>query len=81
MRKTLEDCCFCDMQYCDVCKSQGIDYQELVQINLHVAKAKLEYAKKAYNDIDILLQKAKTNLCYAYGEYEKALRKVKDSLK
>ena len=71
----------CSMQYCDVCKSQGIDYQELMQINLHVAKAKLEYAKTAYNDLDILLQTAKTKLCYALGEYEKAVRKAKDSLK
>ena len=81
MRKTLEDCCFCDMQYCDVCKSQSIDYQELMQINLYVARAKLEYAKKAYNDVDVLLQTAKGRLCYALGEYERAVRKAKDSLK
>ena len=52
-----------------------------MQINLYVAKAKLAYAKKAYNDIDVLLQTAKGRLCYALGEYEKAVRKAKDSLK
>jgi len=82
MRKTLEDCCFCaDELNCDVCKSQSIDYQELMQIKLMVAKAKLDVAKTSYNDIDCLLQTAKTNLCYALGEYEKALRKSINSLK
>lgn len=70
----------CDMQYCDTCKAQGITYQEYAQIQLIVKKAQLEYAKKAYNDIDILLQTARSNLCYALGEYERAVRKAKESL-
>lgn len=39
-----------------------------------------EYAKKAYNDIDILLQTARGKLCVALGEYEKAANKARESL-
>ena len=66
----------CQREHCHVCKSQGITHQEYAQINLAVAKAKLEYAKTAYNDLDILLQAAKSSLCYALGEYERAKRKA-----
>jgi hypothetical protein len=71
----------CDAQYCDVCHAQGISHQELMQIKLAVARAKLEYAKTSYNDIDVLLQTARSALCYAIGEYERAVKKARESLR
>jgi hypothetical protein len=71
----------CDAQYCDTCHAQGISHQELMLIKLAVSRAKLEYAKASYNDIDTLRDKARSNLCCALGEYERAVRKVKESEK
>jgi hypothetical protein len=71
----------CDGLYCDTCHAQGISHQELIQIKLAVARAKLEYAKSSYNDIDALLQTARATLCYAIGEYERAVKKAKESMK
>lgn len=70
----------CDMEWCDTCKAQGISHQEWAQIKLAVAKAKLDYARTSYNDIEILLQTARSNLCYALGEYERVVKKARESL-
>lgn len=69
----------CDAQYCDTCKAQDLSYQELAQIKLIVARAKLDYAKGTCLDIEKLLETARSNLCYCLGEYERAVWVARES--